>query len=390
MEKLWEGSRAIAETIKMCRPKVISAYPITPQTHIVESLSQLAADGDLVAEFINVESEHSAASVVLGASATGARTYTATTSQGLLLMLEVLYNIAGMRLPVVMTCANRAVSAPLSIWNDQQDSFTARDSGWIQLYAEDSQEACDLHLMAYRIAEDKRIMLPVMVCLDGFFISHTFEPVEPFEEENVKQFLPDYQPLHYLTPKNPLTFGSFAEPDKYTEARYIIHRTLEESKMVIRETAEDFKKVFGRGGGDLVEDYFLEDADFAFVAMGSIIGSLKDLVDKLREKGEKVGILKIISFRPFPGKEITTALEGIEKIAVLEKAVSLGSGGILVKEVKESFYGRKKTPQINGFIVGLGGRDIPQDSLENIYREFHQGSGDASFVDLNYELLGGK
>jgi len=348
------------------------------------------ADGELKSEYVNVESEHSAASVVLGASATGARTYTATTSQGFLLMVEVLFNIAGMRLPVVMTCVNRAVSAPINIWNDQQDSLTARDSGWIQLYAEDNQEAADMHLQAFKIAENKDIMLPVMVCMDGFVLTHSFEPVELISQADADKFLPPYKPQYYLTPKNPLSFGTMVGPDGYMETRYFIERTMRASLQVISDVATEFHNQFGRFQGGLIDTYKVEDASLVLVSMGSVIGTVKDVVDELRAKGQKIGVMKIRTYRPFPKDEIYKALNHVKEIAVLEKAVSLGYGGILVNEVKSVFYGKPKTPKINGFVVGLGGRDITVDTIHQVIREAVKAATEEKFVGLNEALIGGK
>ena len=385
-----EGSVAVAKAVAVCRPHVISAYPITPQTHIVEHLSELVADGELKSEYVNVESEHSAASVVLGSSATGARTYTATTSQGFLLMIEVLFNIAGMRLPVVMTCVNRSVSAPINIWNDQQDSMTARDSGWIQLYAEDNQEASDMHLQAFKIAENKDIMLPVMVCMDGFVLTHSFDPVELISQEQADKFLPPFKPEYYLTPKNPLSMGTMVGPEAYMETRYFIEKTMRASLQVISDVATDFHNQFGRFQGGLIDTYKVEDASLVLVAMGSIIGTIKDIVDELRAKGQKVGVLKVRSYRPFPKDEIYKALSHVKEIAVVEKAVSLGYGGILVNEIKSVFYGKPKTPKINGFILGLGGRDITVDTIHQVIKETTQAASEEKFVGLNEALIGGK
>ena len=385
-----EGSVAVAKAVAVCRPHVISAYPITPQTHIVEHLSELVADGELKSEYVNVESEHSAASVVLGASATGARTYTATTSQGFLLMIEVLFNIAGMRLPIVMTCVNRAVSAPINIWNDQQDSMTARDSGWIQLYAEDNQEASDMHLQAFKIAENKDVMLPVMVCMDGFVLTHSFDPVELISQEQADKFLPPFKPEYYLTPKNPLTFGTMVGPEGYMETRYFIEKTMRASLQVISDVATDFHNQFGRFQGGLIDTYKVEDASLVLIAMGSIIGTIKDIVDELRAKGQKVGVLKVRSYRPFPKDEIYKALNHVKEIAVVEKAVSLGYGGILVNEIKSVFYGKPKTPKINGFILGLGGRDVTVDTIHQVIKETTKAASEEKFVGLNEALIGGK
>ncbi|MEW6034672.1 MAG: pyruvate ferredoxin oxidoreductase, partial [Chloroflexota bacterium] len=372
-----EGSQAVAETVARCRPQVISAYPITPQTHIVAELAQLVADGELKAEYVNVESEHSAASAVLGALATGARAYTSTTSQGLLLMNEVLYNIAGMRLPAVMTCVNRSVSAPLNIWTDHQDSISVRDSGWMQFYAEDNQESVDLLIQAYRVAEDHRIMLPAMACMDGFVLTHAYEAIDIPEQEQVDAFLPPYQPVYRLDPDSPLTLGAYTEPDKYTEARYMIHQAMLKALDIIPGVCAEFKKAFGRASGGLVQGYKLEDATTAIVAMGSIMGVVKQTVDRLRARGRKVGALRVITYRPFPSEAIAAALEGMRNVVVLERAISLGSGGPLATELRSAFQGRRGAPRITSTVCGLGGRDITGKTIQEALDKSRDGFGGA-------------
>jgi pyruvate ferredoxin oxidoreductase alpha subunit len=388
MKKVIEGSMAVAQAVKVCRPHVISAYPITPQTHIVENLSQMVADGELKSEFINVESEFGAASVILGASVTGARAYSTTTAQGLLLMAEVLFNIAGLRLPVSITCANRSVSAPINIWNDHQDAMTVRDSGWIQLYAEDCQEAADMQIQAYKIGENPEISLPVLVNMDGFILTHAFEPVELIDQKMADEFLPPYKPEVYLTTKKPVTFGVLAEPTYYMETRYRLQQAIEASKQVIEDVANEFNKVFGRYAGGLVDKYRLDGAKTAIVAMGSVVGTIREVVDELREKGEKVGLLKIRAFRPFPKEAVYDALKEVDNIIIMEKALSLGLGGILLNETKVAFYGKKKQPKISGFIVGLGGRDVPNKSIINAVKKAESEMVEDSFVDLREELIG--
>jgi pyruvate ferredoxin oxidoreductase alpha subunit len=388
MKKVIEGSMAVSQAVKVCRPHVISAYPITPQTHIVENLSKMVADGELKSEFINVESEFGAASVILGASVTGARAYSTTTSQGLLLMAEVLFNIAGLRLPVSITCANRSVSAPINIWNDHQDAMIVRDSGWIQLYAEDCQEVADMQLQAYKIGENPEISLPVMVNMDGFILTHAFEPVELIDQKAADDFLPPYKPQVYLTTKKPLTFGVLAEPAYYMETRYRLQQAIEASKQVIEDVANEFNKAFGRYAGGLVDKYRLDDAKTAIIGMGSLVGTLREAVDELREKGQKVGLLKIRAFRPFPKEAIYDALKGVDNIVITEKALSLGLGGILLNEMRALFYGKDRQPKISGFIVGLGGRDVPNKSVINAVRKAESGVMEDSFVDLREELIG--
>lgn len=388
MKEFLEGSRAVAEIVKRCKPGVVSAYPITPQTHIVEELAQFVADGKLKAEFINVESEHSAASVVLGGVATGVRSYTATSSQGLFYMMEVLFNIAGMRLPLVLTCANRAVSAPINIWNDQQDSVSLRDSGWIQLYAEDIQEASDLHMVGYRLSEDRSVMLPVMVCMDGFILTHGIESVDIPEQELVDRFLPPYQPLYKLDPAQPLSMGLLADPDYYMETRFAIEETMKGVLKTIPRVTAEFAKVFGRSYNGLLEEYRTADAEKVIVAMGSVCGTVKEVVDELRAKGKKVGLLKITAFRPFPVQQVCEALKGVPRVAVLDKAVSLGSCAPLACEIRAAFFGKKKAPTvISSFVAGLGGRDITRDSIKEIFSRLSLKELTGEFIDLKPELL---
>jgi pyruvate ferredoxin oxidoreductase alpha subunit len=389
MKEFLEGAVAIARTVATCKPAVISAYPITPQTHIVEELASLIANGKLKAEFINVESEHSAASCVLGASATGVRVYSSTSSQGLLLMAEVLFNAAGMRLPVVMCCVNRAVSAPINIWNDQQDIVTVRDAGLILLFAETIQEACDLHIQAFKIAEDPNIMLPCLVNIDGFILSHGYEPVEIPSQDLVDKFLPSYNPPYKLDVNNPLTFGPLVGPEWYLETRYAIQETLNNDvKKKIVEVAEEFTKLFGRKSYGLFEEYKTEDAETIFVTMGSLAGVIKEVVDELRERGEKVGLLRIITYRPFP-EEVAKVLLKAKRILVLEKCISLGAKGPLCEDVISVLYTQvssngSKLPTVQNFICGLGGRDVSKEELLEAYRD----TTILKFIGLKKENLG--
>ena len=335
------------------------------------------------------ESEFGAASVVLGASATGVRAYSATTSQGLLLMSEVLHNMAGMRLPVVITIANRAVSAPINIWNDHSDAVALRDAGLIMLFAEDAQELMDTHPQAFKIAENPEISLPVTVNMDGFILTHAFEPVEVLDQETVDKFLPPIKPVYQLDVKDPMTMGLLAEPTWYMETRYKIKETMDDALAVIEKTAEDFRKLTGRWYGGLIDTYRLDDAETAFVAMGSLIGTLKDVVDTLRAKGEKVGILKIRSFRPFPVAKIREVSSDLKRLVVFDKSYSFGRGTILQDEFRSCFYGQKHQPEVSGFVVGLGGRDIPPESLIKAYNTAKGGEVLNEFVDLRTEILGG-
>ncbi len=374
----------MAEAAKLCRPGVVAAYPITPQTHIVEHLSKFVADGELKAQTLNVESEHSAASVVLGSQATGVRSFTCTSSQGLLLMGEVVFCIAGMRLPVMMVCANRAVSAPINIWNDQQDSIALRDAGWIQLYAETNQEAVDLIIAGYRLGENPKVMLPVMVCADGFILTHGLETIDMPEQELVDKFLPEYNPAYKLDVDLPMSFGLLADPTVYTETRYALHKTLEEVLDLIPKIGNQYMSLTGRNSLKLIEAYKLEDADLAIVAMGSVCGTIKDVIDIEREKGKKVGLLKIIAYRPFPKLAINVALSKIPNLAILDKDISLGSDGALYTEIKSILNSDKK---VSGFVAGLGGRDITVDTIKNIIAAAEKETSSCTFVELNKDLL---
>ncbi|MCU0650684.1 MAG: pyruvate ferredoxin oxidoreductase [Candidatus Omnitrophica bacterium] len=388
MKEFLEGSMAVAKAVSLCRPGVISAYPITPQTHIVEELAQMVADGHLKSQFVNVESEHSAASVVLGAEAAGVRSYTATSSQGLFLMSEVVFNIAGMRLPIVMTDANRAISAPINIWNDQQDTISLRDAGWVQLYMEDLQETVDYHIMAYRLAEDKSIMLPVMVCMDGFILTHGIETVDMPSQEQVDKFLPPYKALYKLDVENPITLGPLADPDCYMEARYAIHATQKKVLELIPKITQEYAKATGRSYNGLVEGYQIKDAERVIVAMGSVCGTIKDVVDELRAKGKKVGLLKVTCFRPFPADHICDALKNVARVGILDKSVSLGSFAPLAAEMKAAFFGKKKRPEIiSSFVAGLGGRDITKESVKEMFSMLTQKEKACEYIDLKPELL---
>ncbi|WP_458011026.1 transketolase C-terminal domain-containing protein [Candidatus Solincola sp.] len=387
MRAILEGSKAVAEAVRLCRPHLVCAYPITPQTHIVEELSRMVADGRLDAGFVLAESEFGAASIVLGGSAVGGRAYTATSSQGLLLMTEVIFNIAGLRLPVVMTCANRAVSAPINIWNDQQDSVSIRDSGWIQLYVEDNQEAVDTHIQAFRIAEE--LMIPVMVCMDGYVLTHTMEPVDIPEQEEVDRFLPPYKPAYRLDPDDPFTMGAMVGPDAYMETRYHVHMDMMEARSVIQRVADDYARAFGRHHAGLIETYDLEGADLVLVSMGSLLGTMREAVDELRREGLKVGILKVRCFRPFPKEAIHDALKGIGVVGVIEKDISLGLEGTLCSEIRAAFCG-EESPEISSFIMGLGGRDITVEEIKQVARDlFTNPACRVEFRGLKEELLRG-
>lgn len=384
MKQFLEGSHAVAEAVKLCKPGVISAYPITPQTHMVERLADFVSSGQLNAQFINVESEHSAASVVLGAVATGVRVFTASSSQGLILMSEVLFNIAGLRLPVVLVCANRAVSAPLNIWNDLQDSVSQRDTGWVQFYAENNQEVHDFIYQAYKIGENPKIMLPVMVNMDGYILTHGMERVDVPSLELVDKFLPPYNPPYKLDVDNPLSFGLLADPSVYLETRYALQRTFDELLTLIPQVGCEFESIFKRKGIDLVEAYRLDDAQLAIVSMGSVCGTIKDFIDSQRQKGKKLGLLKVITYRPFPKQKLFEHLQNKAAVIVLDKAISLGNEGPLYTEVKSLFA--KKRPRVSGFIAGLGGRDITFDTLKRMLA-LAKKEVRCEFLDVSTSLL---
>lgn len=385
MRKQIEGSKAVAETVAHCHPEVIAAYPISPQTHIVEELSNLVKRDVLKGcEYINVESEFAAMSACIGASAAGARTYTATASQGLLFMAEAVYNASGLGMPIVMTVANRAIGAPINIWNDHTDAMSQRDSGWLQLYAEDNQEAADLHVQAFKIAEE--LSLPVMVCMDGFILTHAVEVVDIPEEAKIRAFLPPFEPRQVLDPKRPLSIGAMVGPEAYTEVRYLAHHRQMQALDLIPQVQEEWKELFGRDSGGLVKPYRMEDADTVIVALGSVLGTIKDVVDERREQGEKIGVLGIVSFRPFPTEALREALAGISRVIVVEKAFSVGIGGIVGAHLRPAL----PDGDVSFFevIAGLGGRPITKRSL---HRMIDQAARDdlepLTFLDLDQELV---
>ncbi len=384
MLEIMEGSHAVAEIVKRCRPQVISAYPITPQTHIVEDLAQMVANCELDAEYITVESEFSALSACLGASAAGSRVYSATTSQGLILMAEVCFNASGMRMPIVMTIANRSLGAPLSIWNDQQDSIALRDSGWLQFYAEDNQETADLHMIAYKVCEDHDILLPAFVCFDGFILTHTYEPVDLPSQEEVDAYLPAFTPYHRLDAAMPLSMGMYATPEYYMEFRYEIDQAMYRARDAFIKAGREFNEQFGRDYSGLVEGYRLDDADVALIAMGSICGTVKDAVDEMRDAGRKVGLLKIRTYRPFPGPEIADALKDVSTVAVLDKNISLGNGGAVGTEVKAALYGSDIA--VYDYIIALGGRDVRKRDIAAVVDLAEKGEGDM-YYGLRTEVL---
>ena len=380
-----EGSRAVAEAIALSRPEVICAYPITPQTHIVEGLSEMVKAGDLRGcEFINVESEFAALSVAIGASATGARTYTATSSQGLLFMAEAVYNAAGLGLPIVMTIGNRAIGAPINIWNDHSDSMSMRDSGWIQLHAETNQEALDLHIQAFRLAET--LSLPVMVCMDGFILTHAVERVDMPTQVEVDSYLLPFEPRQVLDPREPVSIGAMVGPEAFTEVRYLAHHKQLQALELIPQLAEEFELRFGRISGGLLRTYRAEDAETIVVALGSVNGTVQEVVDSMRSAGVRIGSVTVTAFRPFPLDALRAAIGHAKRVVVLEKSFALGLGGILSDGVRKSLSGI----QLNGYtvIAGLGGRSITRASLARVFESAGRDALESvTFLDLNTAVV---
>jgi len=368
MKKILVGNHAVSWGVMLSRAEVISAYPITPQTTIVEELSVLCADGRLQAKFIPVESEHSAMACCIGAAATGVRTFTATSGQGLALMHEMLHWASGARLPIVMATVNRALGSPWNIWDEQTDSLAQRDTGWLQIYCESNQEVLDTTIQAFKIAEEVR--LPLMLNLDAFFLSHTAEPVEIPEQGLVDDFLPRYQPDYRLDPKDPHSFGCLTTPEYYMEFRYKMQQAMLRSKTVCQQVDEEFGRCFGRKYG-LIEDYQCAGADLILVTSGAIASTARAVVDNLRAKGRKLGMIKIRLFRPFPREELISVLRETEKVAVIDRNISFGVGGIFAQELQAAFANEKKRPPIFSYIAGLGGRDVtPQVLNEVIYQTY--------------------
>ena len=385
MKHQMEGSQAVARAVALCRPEVICAYPISPQTHIVEGLGALVKSGALdPCAFLNVESEFAAMSVAIGSSATGARTYTATASQGLLFMAEAVYNASGLGLPIVMTVANRAIGAPINIWNDHSDSMSQRDCGWIQLFAESNQEALDLHIQAFRLAEE--MSMPVMVCMDGFILTHAYEQVTLPEQAQVDAFLPPYEPRQVLDPADPVSIGAMVGPEAFMEVRYIAHAKQTMALERIPEIAAEYADTFGRGAGGLVRGYRIDDAQTIVVALGSVVGTLEEVIDAMRAAGEKVGLLSIRSFRPFPLAAVREALSGAQRVVVLEKSFSVGLGGVVSTDVRLALSGI----HLHGYTVvaGLGGRSITQESLTRMLGEaIADRLEPLTFLDLDWNIV---
>ncbi|WP_282015275.1 transketolase C-terminal domain-containing protein [Marinifilum flexuosum] len=384
------GDEAVAQGVKLSRPHVVAAYPITPQTITVERLSEMVEAGEMDAEYMHVESEHSAISATMGASAVGARTFTASSSQGLLYMAEGLHYCSGGRWPVVMMNANRSVALPWSIYGDQRDSLSLLDSGWIQVYVEDAQEALDMIIQAYKIAEHKDVLTPMMVNLDGFILTHTYELVEIPDQEMVDQFLPPFETPNKMSFENPKNLGFSSRPDDNTEFKYQQNEAMFNAIDVIRKTDEDFTEMFGRKYHGMVEEYMCEDADVVLVALGSVCGTVRVVVDKLRAEGKKVGLLKIRYMRPFPVEEVKDLAKRVKAMGVIDKDISFGYEGTVYTNVNSAISQIDKYVYKSNFVGGLGGRDITKAEIEDMYNKLYAGLENKSeetveFFSLNVE-----
>lgn len=386
MLKQIEGSQGVAQAVGLCRPDVICAYPISPQTHIVEALGVLCRKGVLPnSEYINVESEFATMSVAIGASAAGGRAYTATASQGLLFMAEAIYNASGLGLPIVMTVANRAIGAPINIWNDHSDSQSQRDCGWIQLFCETNQDAVDLHIQAFRIAE--ALSLPVMVCMDGFVLTHAFERMDIPEQAQIDTFLPPYEPRQVLDPQNPYSIGAMVGPEAFTEVRYLAHRRMLDALDVIEDVSAEYEKIVGRKAGGLLSGYRLEDAEVIVIGLGSLLGTVKDTVDEMREQGFKIGVLSVISFRPFPYQQLKAMVQHARAVVTIDRMISPGGGGVVCLDVMKALRGL--AIEQKSVIAGLGGRPVTRRALQDVFEKAYAGKLDDEpfFLDLDQELV---
>jgi len=366
--KFWNGNMAAAQAAKLARSQVIAAYPVTPQTHTVEYLSNFIANGELKAELVKVESEHSALSTCAGASSVGARAFTASCSQGLQLMSEVLYFTSGMRFPVVMAISNRTLSVPVNIWADHQDTLVNRDCGWIQIYTSNIQEVYDQMLMAFKITEDDEVCLPAMVCYDGFILSHASEVVQTIDQNDADLFIPKPgstdRPI--IDVNNPLQFGEVLFPNWYPDYEYKKHMALVDSKKIIKDIYTEFEENFSRKY-NLIDSYLCDDAEIIFVGIGSMMSTTKWVVDQLRKRGIKVGLINIRVFRPFPDDEIAKILEKAKTVAVLDRDIGYGTSGMVFSDVTRTLNNRKKRPDVLNFIIGLGGKDIIPTTIEKCF-----------------------
>ena len=370
-QDMMTANKAVAIAVVRAKPKVVAAYPISPQTDIVEHLADYVAQGNLAAEYVRAEGEHSAMTIVAAAQGTGVRTFTATASQGLAYMHEVVAATGGMRLPVVMFVANRTLMSPGGIWAEYSDSMPERDSAWLQVYVEDNQEAFDMILQAYKIAENSKVLLPIMVCGDGYILTHTTDKVDVISREEADDFLPAYKANHaYLDVEKPIAQGIIVPPEFHMEAKFQMHRAMNDAKTIIREVNSEYAEKFGRDYGGLIDTYYMEDAERALVVMGSTTGTARLVVDKLRKEGEKVGLVKLRFFRPFPFEEIQEILRNVKAVGVFDRSISYGSTGQVFLEVRNALYDLKK-PILN-YIAGLGGRDIRDVDIEFMFEKLRE------------------
>ena len=363
MKKVIMGNHAAAYGSKLARAEVVAAYPITPQTQTVEKISEMVASGEMKAEFIKVESEHSAMAACIGASAAGARAFTATSSQGLALMHELLHWAAGARLPIVMTNVNRAMAPGWNIWSEQNDSLSQRDTGWMQIYCESNQEVLDTIIQSFKISE--KVLLPTMICLDGFSLSHTYEVVDIPDQDEIDAFLPRYEPEYKLDVNNPRTFGAMTAPEWYYEFRYKMHQAMMQAREAIAEINEEFQQQFGRKYG-MVDNYRCQDAETLIIASGAIASTARDVIDSLRDSGKNVGLISVRTFRPFPDEEIRSIAKSARQIGVIDRNISFGHEGIFFTETKAALYSTSNPPEMYGFIAGLGGRDVTPEDIEEM------------------------
>ena len=386
MKKVITGDHAVAIGAKLCRVEVVPAFPITPQTLIIEHIADFVNDGELDAKFLTMESEHSVMSAAAAASAAGARVFTATSSQGLAFMHEMLYATAPLRLPVVMANASRTLGGPPGIWCEYNDSMGARDSGWLQLYVEDNQEALDMVIQSFRIAED--VLLPVMPCLDGFVLTHTVEPVDVPEPEEIDSFLPRYEPDIILDPARPAMIGTFMPAEYIMELRRQTAGAVESAKGVIQKINSEFAKKFGRDYGGLIDTYRMDDADIALITMGTVTSTSREVVDELREKGEKAGIIKLRFFRPFPADEIKKAVSGLSALGVFDRSISYHGGGPVYNEVRSALYGMN-IPVID-HLAGLGGRDVTKEQIMKMFELMRKAAKGVKVNEVNWHNTRGE
>ena len=383
------GDEAIALGVKRCRPEVIAVYPITPQTVIVEKLSEYVAAKEMDCQYLLAESEHSAMAISMGASMTGARTFTATSSQGLLYMAEMMHYVSGSRFPVVMVNANRTLAAPWNIFCDHRDSLSQRDNGWLQLYVENGQEALDTVIQAYKIAENPKVLTPIMVNADGYVLTHTYELVDDPSQEDVDAYLPPYETLNKFDFANPKSLCFTASPDWQTEFRYQQQEAMEQAKKVINDVDEEFGRVFGRSYGGMVEEYCVDGADFVLVAMGTVVGTSRLVVDKLRAEGKKVGLIKLRSYRPFPKEYFQKLSKRVKCVGVIDRDISFGYEGAVYTEVKAALYYPQTQVKTLNFIAGISGRDIKREDIAGMYKQMEaleegQSVTEVQFIGLRW------